>query len=409
MLTYKYRGRNLRGELVTGKQQARSETSLATQLINNGIVPVMIEEDRSEQNGNTLRALLRLERISTEDMLLFTRQMHAMLKAGIPIMRSLAALQQSSANPALAKVIQALRNGLDEGRELSQAMRQRPDVFSVFFVSLIQVGELTGRLDEIFLRLFRYLEFEHSTRRQISSALRYPSFVLVGVMIAIATINVFVIPAFAKVYKGFNAELPLLTKVLIGISDFTVEYGAAIGIAFVALVLGIGYYLKTQGGRYRWHKLKLRLPVVGEIVHKATMSRFARGLAITMKSGVPVLQGVGVVSRVVDNDYIALRIDQMRLGIERAESVTQAATTAGVFTPAVLQMIAIGEETGELDELLAEIADMYEREVDYGVATLGARIEPLMIMMLAGVVLVLALGVFLPIWDLGKVAMHGGQ
>ncbi|GAB3248844.1 type II secretion system F family protein [Chitinimonas naiadis] len=409
MRSFSYRGRNKRGEMVTGKQSASSQDSLASQLLNSGVVPISIQEDNLAEGTAALRNLFKLERVSNEDMLLFTRQMHSMLKAGIPIMRALAGLQQSSANPKMATVIQELRDQLDTGRELSQAMRMRGEVFSPFFISLVQVGELTGRLDEIFLRLFHYLEFESTTRRQIGAALRYPSFVLIGVMIAIATINVFVIPAFAKVYKGFNAQLPFLTNLLIAISDFTLAHGPAILAALVAFVAGVYFYLRSEDGRYRWHKLKLRLPIVGDIIHKATLARFARGLSMTLQSGVPVLQGMAVVTRIVDNDYIAQRIEQMRQGIERAESVLQTAATTGVFTPAVLQMIAVGEETGELDELMGEIADMYEREVDYGVATLGAKIEPLMILVLSGVVLVLALGVFLPIWDLGRVAMQGNH
>ncbi|WP_148714444.1 type II secretion system F family protein [Chitinolyticbacter meiyuanensis] len=407
MQRFRYRGRNAQGELVSGHQMALSPDSLASQLLNSGIVPIeVVEEAEATAQGGLLGGLFA--RIGAEDMLLFTRQMHAMLKAGIPLMRALAGLQRTSANPRLAAVIQSLRNRLDEGRQLSQAMRQHPAVFSSFFVNLVQVGELTGRLDEIFLRLFHYLEFEHATRRQIGSAMRYPTFVLVAVVAAIITINVFVIPAFARVYQSFNVELPLLTRVLIAISEFTVAHGALLATAAVAGVLALGYYLRTEQGRYRWHRLKLRLPIVGPIQQKASLARFARGLSITLLSGVPVLQGMAAVAQVVDNDYIARRIEQMRLGIERAESMTQTATAAGVFTPAVLQMIAVGEETGELDALMAEVAALYEREVDYAVATLGARIEPLMIVVLAGVVLVLALGVFLPIWDLGRVAMHGG-
>jgi MSHA biogenesis protein MshG len=406
MRSYRYRGRNQRGELTHGKMVAVNQDAIATQLASLGIVPILIEEDNSLRSGRSLRQLLGMERISREDMLLFTRQMHSMIKAGIPIMRALAGLQQSCGSPAMVAVYQDLRDGLDAGRELSQGMRGRPDVFSALFVSLVQVGELTGRLDEVFLRLFRYLEFEQGTKRQISAALRYPSFVLTGVIVAIGTVNAFVIPAFARVYAGFHAQLPLFTRILIAISEFTVQHGLAIVILLLCTGAIGASYLRTNKGRFRWHKLRLSLPVVGEIVQKATLARFARGFSITLQSGVPVLQGLSVVRHIVENDYIAHRIDQMRSGIERAESVLQTAVTAGVFTPAVLQMIAVGEETGELDVLMAEVADMYEREVEYSVETLGARIEPLLISALAGIVLILALGVFLPIWDLGRVAIQ---
>jgi MSHA biogenesis protein MshG len=271
---------------------------------------------------------------------------------------------------------------------------------------MVRVGETTGRLEEVFLRLFDHLEFEREMRSRVKSALRYPIFVIVAMVAAMAVINLFVIPAFAKVYAGFNAELPLMTKILIGSSNFTIRYWPVILLALICAAVGFRFWITTDSGRYRWDKVKLRFPIVGKIMLKGILARFARSFALASKSGVPIVQGLSVVSQTVDNAYISGRIEQMRDGVERGESILRTATTAGVFTPIVLQMVAVGEETGALDDLMDEIAQMYEREVDYELKTLSSQIEPILIVGLGILVLILALGVFLPIWDLGNAAMH---
>lgn len=283
-------------------------------------------------------------------------------------------------------------------------MRRHPDVFSSFYISMVRIGETTGRLDKVFLNLFDHLEFEREMRDRVKSALRYPIFVVIVMCIAIAVINLFVISAFARVYACFNAELPIMTRLLINISNFTVTYWPVILIALGAAGIAIRTYIATPTGRFKWDKAKLRIPVVGKILLKATLGRFARSFALSSKSGVPIVQGLSVVAKTVDNAYITSRIEQMRDGVERGESILRTAVTTGVFTPVVLQMVAVGEESGALDDLMDEIADMYEREVDYELKTLSAQIEPILIFFLGILVLILALGVFLPIWDLGQAA-----
>jgi len=338
--------------------------------------------------------------------MLFSRQMYTLLKAGVPIMRALAGLQESTQNPVFSVMLQDLRESLDSGRELSTSMRRHPKVFSSFYVSMVQVGEMTGMLEETFIRLYDYLEFERDMRERIKTAMRYPSFVLIAMAIAIFVINLFVIPAFAKVYAGFHAELPAITKMLIGFSGFMVNYWMLVLAMIIGAVAGSRFYISTPDGRYKWDKYKFKLPVVGAIILKSTLSRFARGMALSFKSGMPILQGMNVVSMVVDNEFMRSRIEQMRDGVERGESILRTAAAAGVFNPVVLQMIAVGEESGDMDGMMFEVAGMYEREVKYEVATLSAKIEPILIIALGILVLILALGVFLPMWDLGKAAMN---
>jgi MSHA biogenesis protein MshG len=405
---FAYKARNARGELMTGVLESTDPNGVADQLLSTGVTPVEILSTRKPAGSSDGNVLLKLfeEKVRPIDVQLYSRQMYTLLKSGVPIFRGLAGLQESAINKAFARVLQDIRESLDAGRELSASMRRHPAVFSAFYVSMVRVGEMTGRLDEIFLRLFNHLEFERDMRERIKTALRYPSFVLTAMLIAMVIINIFVIPAFAKVYAGFKAELPLMTRILIGTSNFTVQYWPLLLSCAVGGLVMFRLYIGTAAGRYKWDRLKLRIPLAGVIILKGTLARFARSFALASRSGVPVVQALSVVAQVVDNAYIAGRIEQMRDGVERGESVLRTAATTGVFTPIVLQMIAVGEETGEIDELMDEIGSMYEREVEYEVKTLSAKIEPILLVGLGILVLVLALGIFLPIWDLGKAAFN---
>ena len=306
-------------------------------------------------------------------------------------------------------MLQDLRTSLDSGRDLSTAMRRHPKAFGPFYISMVRVGELTGALEEIFLRLFNHLEFEREIKNQVAQALRYPIFVISVMGAAVVIVNIFVIPAFARIFASFRAELPLMTRVLLGFSDFMVNYWPAllgvVGGAYVIFRIWVG----TPAGRYSWDRMKFRIPIAGKIVLKATLARFARSLSIALKSGVPIVQALSVVEQVVDNAYVGQRIGQIRDGVERGESLLRTAVTTGVFTPVVLQMISVGEEAGELDDLLREVAEMYQREVEYELKTLSSQIEPILIVLLGVLVLILALGVFLPMWDLGQAAFAGGK
>ena len=406
---FAYKGRNARGELMQGVLEAADSGAVADQLFGTGVTPVEILPTRRTAGGGDMKETwrrLKEKKVTSMDVQLFSRQMHTLLKSGVPIMRGLAGLQDSSTSPAFARVIRDLRESLDSGRELSSAMRRHPRCFSSFYLSMVRVGEMTGRLEEVFLRLFDHLEFDRDMRDRVKTALRYPSFVMIAMALAMVIVNMFVIPQFAKVFESFHATLPLMTRILMATSRFTLDYwpllaGVTVG-AFVAFRSWVG----SPGGRYTWDRRKLRFPIAGKIIHKATMARFARSFALSIRSGVPVVQALTVVAQTADNAYLAARIEQMRDGVERGESILRTSTAANVFTPIVLQMIAVGEETGSLDDLMDEIALMYEREVDYELKTLSSQIEPILITFLGAMVLVLALGIFLPIWDLGKAALH---
>jgi MSHA biogenesis protein MshG len=341
--------------------------------------------------------------------MLLCRQMHTLLKSGVPIIRALAGLRESAINPALAAVLLDLRDNLEAGREMSAAMQRHPKVFSGFMVALVRVGEMTGRLDEVFLRLYEYFAFEKQVREQVASALRYPSFVILAIVAAMFIINIFVIPAFAKLFASFRAELPLPTRILIATSDFFVAYWPLLIAVGAGLVIGFRLLTSSPEGRYFWDRLKLNLPVIGELMHKATLARFTRSFALASRSGVPIVQALSVVGGSVANSFIEQRVSQMRNGIERGESVLRTAAASGVFNSLVLQMIAVGEETGEIDAMMDDVANLYEREVKLEVEGLAAKIEPILLVVMGVLVLILALGIFLPMWSLASAARGGGH
>lgn len=406
MASFAYTGRNGAGELVRGTLESTDTAGAASQLFATGITPVEIgpAAPAARKPGAGLFGPRRV-RVEATELMLFSRQMYALLKAGVPIMRALAGLQDSSSSPVFKAALKSVRENLDAGRDLSSSLRRQQGIFNPFYVSMVQVGETTGRLEEVFLRLFSHLEFQDFMRSQVKAALRYPSFVILAMAAAIVVINVFVIPAFAKVYRGFGADLPAVTRYLIAFSDFMVASWPVMLLALVAAVVGFSYWVRTPSGRMTWDRTRLRLPIAGKIVRKATIARFARSFALATRSGVPITQGLSLSAQTVDNAFMAQRIEKMREGVERGESVLRTAVASGVFTPVALQMIVVGEESGSIDDMMEEVADMYQRELEYELKTLSAQIEPILIIALGALVLILALGVFLPIWDLGSAAM----
>ena len=406
MPTYAYKARNASGQLVEGVLEGGATGAVADILRAQGLTPVDIRETKAKAASSSVSLLsLFKPQVTHIDLLLFSRQMHTLLKAGVPILRALNGLQDAAINPEMKRVIGEIRESLEAGRELSQALAKHPRVFSSFYLSMIRVGESTGLLEEVFFRLFEHLEFERYMREQVKSALRYPSFVVMAMAAAIVIVNIFVIPAFAKVFEGFGSELPLMTRLLLGFSNFMVAWWPALLAGVSGVAVGVRSWIATPKGRYAWDRWSLKIPIAGKILHKAALSRFARSFALGTRSGVPVMQALTNAAQTVDNVFVARTVERMRENIERGESLLRAAISSGIFTPVVLQMVAVGEESGAVDDMMDEVGDMYRQEVEYELKTLGQQIEPILIVLLGVLVLILALGIFLPMWDLGKAAM----
>ena len=406
MPTFAYKARNSGGALVEGTLDGMAAGAVADVLLGQGLTPVEIRETRGRGTKTSSGPAWPFrQKVGHVDLLLFSRQMHTLLKSGVPIMRALAGLQDAAINPEMKRVIGEVRESLESGRELSQALARHPRVFSPFYLSMVRVGEATGLLEEIFFLLFEHLEFERYMREQVRSALRYPMFVVLAMAAAIVIVNIWVIPAFARVFAGFGAELPLMTRALLGFSRFMVEYWPILLGGVIGAVVAFRAWVGTAAGRYTWDRFSLTIPIAGKILHKAALSRFSRSFSLGIRSGVPVMQALSNSAHTVDNSYVSRCVEGMRENVERGESLLRAAIGSGIFTPVVLQMIAVGEESGAVDDMMNEIGDMYRQEVEYELKTLGQQIEPILIVLLGILVLILALGIFLPMWDLGKVAL----
>lgn len=404
MPNYRYRGRNPAGGLVEGQIEAVSADAVAAQLLDGGVTPVEISE-AAAQVGLLGRRLTRQYPTLT-DLILFSRQLYTLLKAGVPINQAMTGLVRSTRNATLVDILKDVQANIESGRELSTCLARHPKVFSTLFVAMVRVGENTGRLDEALMQISQYLELEKDTRERVKSALRYPAMVIVALAVAIGILNVVVVPKFAELFERAHVELPLPTRIIIGISKIFVAYWPAMIIGAVVAVFLVRAWVATEQGRLLWDRFKLRLPLVGDILLRATLGRFARALSMALKAGVPLIQSLNVVARAVDNAYVGNHILSMRTGVERGDTLSRTATATGMFTPLVIQMLLVGEDTGAIDQLMAEVAGFYEREVDYDIKNLSQTIEPVLIVFIGGMVLILALGIFLPMWDLASVKLR---
>ncbi|WP_333608361.1 type II secretion system F family protein [Arsukibacterium sp.] len=399
MPSFSYKARDQHGKAVSGQLEAANQTAAADLLRQRQVLPLSIEAvaQKTEAGANLV---LWQPKVSLAELIIFSRQMYSLMKAGIPIIRAIDSLAESTRSVRFQDVLTDLVEQLQSGRNLSNALASHPTVFNRLTVSMVHVGENTGRLDEAFLQLTYYFEQEMETRKQIKQATRYPMLVLFALVVALFIMNIFVIPQFAAMFSRFNAELPWSTQLLLASSSFFVAYWHLLIIFIIGSVLAIKYYANTPAGSIVWGRWKLKVPIVGGIVYRATLGRFARSFAMMLKAGVPITSALSLVADAVDNDFLGIKIRDMRRNIESGESVLRVSQQSEMFTSLVLQMIAVGEETGQMDEMLTEVAGFYEREVAYDLKSLTAKIEPLLIAVVAAMVLLLALGIFTPMWDM---------
>ena len=399
MPIFNYIGRDRSGQQVNGQLVASNQGAAMNQLQEKEVIITSLMEE-AEASKDINFSFLTKRKITLDDQVLLTRQLYALTKAGIPVIRSLTGLAESSENPKLAEVLNEVANSLTSGAELSTSFAKFPKIFSPIFINMIQVGENTGRLDLAFQKLTEHLELERETKKRIKSATRYPIFVMAAMILAITVINVFVIPNFSGVFEKLGADLPLPTKILMATSAFTMEYWWVILTGMAIVIVSWLYFIKTPKGLLWKDTTLLRLPLFGSLFRRIALSRFARSFAMMLTAGVPILKALSIVSKSVGNQSVSLAIEEMSRGVERGERLTSTAAATGLFTPLILQMIAVGEETGSVDELLNNVADFYEQEIDYELTQLSDSIEPILLVFMGILVLILALGVFLPIWNL---------
>lgn len=405
MPNYLYRGRDARGKDIVGEITSANTDEVAKALIGRGIMPIDIAE-RSEKKKeiNAFDRFLKRQQVPLTEVIMFSRQMFSLLKAGVSLVKAISGLSETTTCEPLAIALKDVVSGLESGQTLATAMQAQQHIFSPLYLSMVHVGENTGRLDQAFQQTAIYLENDYETRKRVKQAVRYPITVIGFVAVAIVVINIFVIPKFANMFANLKTDLPMATQILIASSSFFINHWKLLLFAFALSIILFFHWKSTVDGEMKWDRYRLKFPLIGPIVYQATLARFARTFAILLKGGVPLIHSLTVVSRVVDNAFIGTRIREMVKGIERGEPLTRNARASGLFSPLILQMLAVGEESGTIDDLLLEVADYYEREVDYKIKKLAEAVEPILLVCVGIMVLILALGVFLPMWEMSNIS-----
>jgi MSHA biogenesis protein MshG len=408
---YHYTGRSLTGDLVRGNIDGETADAVASRLLGGGITPIDILEARTAQGSHPQSILRRLGigKPTIADLVLFSRQMYTITKSGMPLLRGLRSLTATTHNTVMREALQDVLASLESGRDLSGSFARHPQLFPPLYISLVRVGESTGTLEKSFQRLAEYLAQDQDVQDRVKSATRYPLIVVALIGVAVVILTTFVIPKFAPLFRVLGDDIPWPTRLIIGISDFALHRWYVVFGVVAAVVIVARKYISTDSGRFQWHRLKLRLPGIGILVREALLARLSRSLSVSLTAGMPMIQTLNLIAKSAGNDYMAERVTRLRAAVERGDPLSRAAASVGLFPPLVLQMMEVGEETGQLPELLDDVAAHYAREVDHALKTLSAVLEPILIVCVGGMVLLLALGVFLPMWDMiGKVGAGGG-
>jgi len=395
MPVFEYTARNAKGDIVRDKLDASTKDDVIAQLRRNRLQVVRVDEAKTGGRRFTLGGA-----ITTRDVVILTRQFATMINAGLPLVQALDILAQQTENKALAEVTRNVVYDVESGHTLADALRKHPKAFSDLYVNMVAAGEAGGILDTILLRLAQFLEKNDAIIRKVKGAMVYPAVILSVAVIAIAVLLIFVIPTFETMFASVNLELPLPTRIVIGASNILQHYWWAILgiIAFIAFAV-VRWY-KTPTGRLQIDGLLLRMPVLGDLIRKSAVSRFTRTLGTLISSGVSILEGLEITARTAGNMVVHNAVMESRASIAGGETIAAPLQKSKVFPPMVISMIAVGEQTGGLDEMLSKIADFYDEEVDAAVATLLSLMEPVMIVVLGVVVGGMVVAMYLPIFDM---------
>ncbi len=400
MPTFTYQAINETGSAVRGTVDAETATQAERLLDDQGLMPMAIQSAQESRGSWWHTVQTRLESVKLRELIIFTKQMQTMLKAGIPMVRLLQVLEHQTQNRRLKQVVADVARDIREGKSLHQALSEHSHVFSRLYLSMIQAGETSGSLTEILDRLIYIIEHEHKIKSDIRSALQYPIMVVVALGIAFFVLLTYVIPKFAVIFASAGIDLPLPTRVAVGLYDLLSLYWYLLIVALVILITGLVLFVKTATGRFVRDTFLLNLPIFGSLFQKAAMSRFASIFAILQSSGVPVLETLRVLSETIGNSAISRSFDRVRDRITEGQGISIPLKTARYFPPMVVDMVAIGEETGNLDDMMRDVSVHYDDEVSYAVKGLSDALGPVLIVGLAAVVGFFALAIFMPMWDL---------
>ena len=402
MPTFKYRARDRAGKAIDGKVQSPTLQSAGDELYRLGNLPISIEETEEATLFNLSDLMNRLQKVRLEDIVVFSQQLSTLYKAGLPLLTGLSNLKDQIENKKLKNVLDEVCRDVEGGNPLFASMAKHPDAFSLIYINMIRAGETSGRLGESLDRFVTLADRELSTRQRFNEATRYPKIVIFSVVIAFAILIAFVFPRFAATFAQFNMPLPLPTRMMIGINKLFQTYWYLVLGGLLGISIFVKRYLKTENGRYFWDKVKIRIPVLGQLFLKIGLSRFTNTFGMLNQSGIPILQALEITSTTVDNVLLSQSIESVQQKVREGSSLTDALKESGRFTPLVIQMISVGESSGTLDEMLTRVTDYYDVEVDNALKKLPTYIEPILTLFLGGVVLLLALAVFLPWWNMAS-------
>ncbi|MBI5447872.1 MAG: type II secretion system F family protein [Gammaproteobacteria bacterium] len=396
MPQFYFQARDSEGKSITGTRESFSAESLARLLVEEGHTPITIQviKEKREWNFNLKPA------VSQDDIFIFFQQISALIQAGIPLITALQRIAETTKNTKFKKVLFQIMTSLNEGASFSRAMQNHPKLFTPVVYNLVRIGEESGGLVDILKQLIDHLVFEDMTRKRILTALRYPLTVLIVILLTLIIINLFVIPVFANMYSGLHLHLPLPTRILIGFSNFIRTYGILSLLSCLILGFALARCLKQAHWQYIISKWTLKAPIFGDIISRILLARFARTLGLIYRSGIPLIDGLTLVSDSTPNAYVAHSLMALRDHLIQGENLSYAAAKLALFSPVVIQMLAVGEQTGALDKILFQVAEYYETSIDYDIKRLADRLEPILLIGVGGLILLIALSIFMPMWNM---------
>ena len=401
-LTYEYRARDRTGSVHAGQMTAPSPTAVADTLRDKGYVPLRIGEKKTTVLQKDIQIAGFKKKVKVKEVAIFSRQLATMVNSGLTLIRALGILHEQTESAPLSKVIGDVRDAVERGNSLSSALEAHPDVFGDLYVSMVRAGEVAGALDEILVRLVDTLEAQVRLRSKVKSAMAYPVVVLALIALIVTGMLVFVVPIFEGMYNDLGGSLPLPTQALITISGVLTSLWWLFGLGLIGVVVGFKRWKKTEDGRAAWDRFRVRLPIFGQVVQKVAISRFSRTLAVLSRSGVPVLQALDIVGATSGNWLVSDATSDIREAVRRGESLVAPLHRHEIFPPMVTHMMAVGEETGALDEMLSKVADFYDSEVEDTVNSLTSLIEPLLIVVMGVAVGGILISLYLPLFNIAS-------
>ncbi|HEY6572795.1 MAG TPA: type II secretion system F family protein, partial [Candidatus Eisenbacteria bacterium] len=394
------------GEIQTGEMESNTQDEALTALRKKRII---ITSVREKPKGFKMTLPGTGPGVTTRDLAIFTRQFATMINAGLPLVQCLDILSKQTEKESFRQIIAGVMREVEAGNTLAESLGKKENqrVFDELFVNMVEAGEAGGILDDILMRLATFIEKAEALKRKVQGAMVYPGVVMTVALLATAFMLIFIIPTFARMFTGFGAELPLPTKIVMGLSSFLRSYWWALLLGIVGIGVGIQRYYRTERGHLEIDRLLLKVPVLGDVLRKGAVARFTRTLGTLISSGVPILTGLEITARTSGNRVIQAAIMAARASIREGETISAPLKESNVFPPMVVQMISVGEETGALDDMLTRIADFYDSEVDTAVDSLTSLIEPIMIVFMGGIVGGMVVAMYLPMFKLINVVAGG--